>query len=111
MKNLVIEDRNGTPHIGVVVSTHRIGWSTWNGHRELATDPTIVKLVQSEAPGHQVVQRAIEIRPDGHYVVAMINEGLQVKWVPTDIPFRVVSDDRYSAERIETYRKEEWICG
>lgn len=109
-EKLHIEKRNGEDCIGVVLSTHRVGWATWNRNQRLATDPLLVQLVDQGAPSREIIGRATELEPRGHFTAAQMSDRLTVRWVPVGHPFRVVYDPTEGGETIEFFRQEEWIA-
>jgi hypothetical protein len=93
--------------LGVIISHSIAGWSTWNDHPALVTDPLLIAQIEEEnTPG--ILRRATEIYPEGRFSAA---NNLSVMWVPTGTPFRIVYNKEHKREAIEWYKEEEWICG
>lgn len=93
--------------LGVIISHSIAGWSTWNDHPALLTDPLLIARIEEEnTPG--ILRRATEICPKGRFSAA---NNLSVMWVTTGKPFRIVYDKEHKREAIEWYKEEDWICG
>lgn len=93
--------------LGVIISHSIAGWSTWNDHPALLTDPLLIARIEEEnTPG--ILRRAAEIYPEGRFHSP---NHLSVIWVPTGKPFRIVYDKEHKRETIEWYKEDDWICG
>ena len=111
-ERLYRKGEDNTIQLGVITSNVLSGFSTWNdnSHR-LATDKTLIELIQSDSPTTDIIDRCRLLSPGGSFAAAHASEGLLVSWIPQGQRFQIIHDSAARCERIIYYKEEDWICG